>query len=262
MGPLESVFRYPLFAIIPIVALVLIGLLVGVTRDAVYSAEARINVGRVDVPAYTLQGVTIGNSTLAASYARAIVAPEVIDRAAREVGIPPNEARNNLTGSQVPKSTLIQIEADGSSSAEAQALANAAALQLIRYVTRLNVRQQEDRALQRFRQAEARVERARTKVIRISSRRPSSAAAERARINLRTAQLHARSVGARVLQATVAPSPENLLQLVVPAATADSDRDTVLQESLLIGLVAGIVLGFGLALLRANWLLIRGASAR
>ena len=113
-------------------------------------------------------------------------------------------------------------------------------------MTRLNVRQQEDRALERYRRAQARVEKARTKVLRISSERPSSAAAEDARIDLRTAELHARSVGARVVQATVAPSPENLLQLVVPAATADSDRDTVLQESLLIGLVAGIVLGFAL----------------
>ena len=48
----------------------------------------------------------------------------------------------------------------------------------------------------------------------------------------------------------------------MPAATADSDRGTVLQESLLIGLVAGIVLGFAAALLRANWVLIRGSLAR
>ena len=161
IGPLESVFRYPLFAIVPVVALVLIGLLVGVARDAVYSAEARVNVGRVDVPAYTLQGVTVGNATLAASYARALAAPEVIERAARDAGVPVDEARGNLTGSQIPKSTLIRIEADGSSSAEAQRLANAAALQLIRYVTRLNVRQQEDQALQRYRRAQQEAQQAR-----------------------------------------------------------------------------------------------------
>jgi hypothetical protein len=250
------------FAIVPVVALVLAGLFIGLTRDAVYTAESRINVGRVDVPAYTLQGVTIGNSTLAASYARALAAPDVIDRAARQANVPANEARENLTGSQIPNSTLIRIEADGESSGQAQQLANAAALELIRYVTRLNVRQQEDRALQRYRRAQERVEKARTKVLRISSERPSSAAAEEARIDLRTAELAARSVGARVVQATVAPTPENLLQLVVPAATADSDRDTVLQESLLIGLVGGIVLGFALALLRANWALLRGSFAR
>jgi ABC-type nitrate/sulfonate/bicarbonate transport system permease component len=86
-----------------------------------------------------------------------------------------------------------------------------------------------------------------------------SAAAEKARLDLRTADLHARSVSARVVQATVAPPPENLLQLVVPAATSESDEASVLKESLLIGLVAGLVLGVALALLRANWRLVRGA---
>jgi uncharacterized protein involved in exopolysaccharide biosynthesis len=49
---------------------------------------------------------------------------------------------------------------------------------------------------------------------------------------------------------------------VVPAATATSDESSVLQQSLLIGLVAGLVLGFALAMLRSNWLLVRDALAR
>ncbi len=65
-----------------------------------------------------------------------------------------------------------------------------------------------------------------------------------------------------MVQATAAPSAENLLQLVVPAANAESDKGSVLQESLLIGLVAGIVLGFALAMLRANSTLIRGSLGR
>ncbi|MGH2837652.1 MAG: hypothetical protein ACRDJY_04790 [Thermoleophilaceae bacterium] len=262
VGPLESVFRYPLLALVPVVALVLVGLAVGLLRSPVYTAEARVSVGRVDVPAYTLQGVTVGNTTLAASYARALGAPSVVDRAARAAGISPDEARGNLAASQIPNSTLIRIEAEGDSAAQAERLANAAAVQLIQYVTRLNVRQQDDTQLARFRRAQARAERARTRLLRIARRRPDSQAAEEARLDLQTAQLHARSVGARVLQATAAPSAENLLQLVVPAADADSDKGSVLQESLLIGLAAGIVLGFALAMLRANWTLIRGSLAR
>lgn len=262
VGPLESVFRHPLFAIVPVVALVLVGLAVGVLRSPVYKAEARISVGRVDVPAYTLQGVTIGNSTLAASYARALAAPNVVERAARAAGVSADEARESLAGSQIPNSTLIRIEAEGDSSEEAQRLANAGASELIRYVTTLNIRQQDDKALARFRRAQGRAERARTKLLRIQSERPNSSAAQKARLDFRTAELNARSVGARVLQATEAPAPDGLLQLVVPAATADSDKGSTLRESLLIGLVAGIVLGFALALLRANWDLVRRALAR
>ena len=162
----------------------------------------------------------------------------------------------------MPNSTLIRIEAEGDSAAEAERLANAAGAALIRYVTQLNVQQQDDTQLARYRRAQARAENARTRLIRVARRNPDSEAAEQARLDLRTAELHARSVGARVLQATVAPSTENLLQLVVPAATAESDESDVLKEALLIGLAAGIVLGFALAMLRANWTLTRGALAR
>jgi hypothetical protein len=261
-GPLESVLRYPLYAIVPVVVLVLAGLAFGLLRSPVYEAQARINVGRIDVPAYTLQGVTIGNSTLASSYSRALAAPVVIERAAKSVGIPVTTARENLAASQVPRSTLIQVEAEGESSGQAQQLVNAAALELIRYVTKLNVKQQQSRSLSRFRRARAVAERARTRLIRIQGKHPGSSAAERARVQLQTAELNARAVGARVVGATVAPTPENLLQLVVPAASADSDESSVLQEALLIGLVAGLVLGFALALVRANWHLVRGALAR
>lgn len=261
-GPLESVLRNPILALVPVVALTLVGLAVGLLRSPVYEAEARINVGRIDVPAYTLQGVTIGNATLAASYSRALGAPEVINQAAKSAGISASTARENLSASQVPRSTLISIEAEGESSGEAQQLANGAAIALIRYVTELNVRQQQSRSLGRFRRAQAAAERARTRLLRISRNRPGSLAAQRARVELRTAELNARSIGARVVGATVGPSVENLLQLVVPAATADSDRSSVLQRSLLIGLVAGLVLGIALALLRSNWQLVRGAIAR
>jgi len=261
-GPLESVLRNPALAAAPVVALVLAGLAVGLLRSPVYEAEARINVGRIDVPAYTLQGVTIGNSTLASSYSRALGAPDVINEAAQAADVSVSTARENLSASQVPNSTLIRVEAEGDSSGEAQQLANGAALALINYVTKVNVRQQQSRSLQRYRRAQAGVERIRTRLLRLQRERPNSRAAERARIDLRTAELNARSVGARVLGATVAPSPENLLQLLVPAATADSDKSSVLQQSLLIGLVAGLVLGFALALLRSNWHLVRGALAR
>jgi capsular polysaccharide biosynthesis protein len=262
VGPLESAVRNPVLVIVPVIAMVLAGLAVGLLRTPVYTAEARINVGRVDVPAYTLQGVTIGNTTLAASYARALAAPAVLERAARATDISIGEASSRLSASQVPKSTLIRVEAEGDSSEDAQRLANAASVALIRYVTKVNVRQQENVQVRRFRRAQREVEDARTRLLRISRKRPNSRAAEDARLDFRTAQLNARSVGTRVLQATVAPSPENLLQLIVPAATADSDKSSVLGEALLIGLVAGLVLGFALALLRANWQLLRESLAR
>jgi len=257
-GPLESILRHPLMVALPALALVALALVIGLLRSPVYTAEARINVGRVDVPAYTLQGVTVGNVTLAGSYARAVAAPAVIRGAAREAGLSQQEVREQLKASPIPGSTLIRVEAEGDSEGEARQLANAAAERLINYVTELNVRQQEARSLGRFRRAAEGVERARARLGRAQRRSgPNSRAVEEARLDLSTAQLAARSIGNRVFQASVVPPPENLLQLVVPAATADSDRGSVLQELLLIGLVAGLVVGMALALARTNWHVLR-----
>src|SRR5436305_9412143 len=77
-GPLESVLLAPLAVMLPIIVLVGVAVAAGLLRSPVYSSEARINVGLADVPAFTLQGTTMGNATLAASYARAIGAPDVV----------------------------------------------------------------------------------------------------------------------------------------------------------------------------------------
>lgn len=253
VGPLEAVLRHRWLVIVPTIALALVGLAIGLLRDPVYTAESRINVGRVDVPAYTLQGVTIGNATLASSYARTIQAPAVIDAGARAAGISLEDARGKLSGSQIPRSTLIQIEAEGDSEEEAQELANGAAQGLIKYVTALNVRQQDAATERRFRRAQARTERARTQFTRaLRNNRPDSRAVERARLRFRTAEVRSRAAASRLIGATIAPDASNLLQLIVPADNAESDESSVLQKTVIIGLVAGLVLGVALALLRAN----------
>ena len=262
-GPLEAILRHPLLVILPALVLAGVGLAVGLLREPVHTAEARINVGRIDVPAYTLQGVTVGNITLAASYSRAVTAPAVVRGASRDTGISAEDVREQLSASPVPGSTLILVEAEADSAERAQQLANAGAGRLINYVTDLNVRQQESRSLNRFRRAQREVEKVRARLIRLARRPGANAAAiEKTRLNLRTAELAARSVGNRVFQASVVPPPENLLQLVVPAATSDSDETSVLQELGLIGLVAGLVVGIALALLRTNWQLLRRARRR
>src|SRR4051812_24345023 len=73
-GPLESMLLPPILVVVPVLLCVGVAVIAGLVRQPTYSAEARINVGRTDVPAYTLQGTTIGNATLASSYSRAVPA--------------------------------------------------------------------------------------------------------------------------------------------------------------------------------------------
>lgn len=260
--PVESALRHPLLVLAPVLILVALGAAVGLLRDPQYIANARINVGRADVPAFTLQGVTIGNATLAGSYARAAEAPAVLERAARDAGISVADARAQIFATPVPESTLINVAAAGGSERQAQDLANGAARGLIAYVRRSNARQQDTRAVDRYRAAQRLTDSARLRLARLEARLPSSSnIVENARLDLLTRQLRSQSLSTRVVQGmvggTVDTPPDRSLQLLVPAVAASSDFSSKLQRAMLIGLAAGVVLGLVLALLRANAGLIR-----
>src|SRR3954470_6207411 len=146
-GPLEAFLRHPIIAILPVLLLTGGAVYLGVNRDPEYTAKARVNVGRTDVPAYTLQNVVIGNQAIAASYSRVVGTEPVTTRAGRVSGVGADEARHRLSASPVPASTLIQVEATGTNERDAVALANAGAESLIRYVQRIERQGGEQRLL-------------------------------------------------------------------------------------------------------------------
>jgi uncharacterized protein involved in exopolysaccharide biosynthesis len=259
VGPLESVLRHPLLTLIPLLVLVAIALAVGLTRDPEYTAEAGVSVGRVDVPAFTLQGVVQGNATLAAGYARAIAAEPVVVAAAREANLTPRSARARLDASPVPGSTLIRIEGRRTSEAGAVTLANAGARSLITYIVDLEARQQETGLLAEYRRSREIVDEARRRFRRftLEDRRDSERVRE-ARVDLELARLRTSTLRNRIRFGTSDEGvTRNVLQLLTPAAEADSDRGSVLQRLLLIAVAAGAVLGAVLALLRSNRGLLR-----
>lgn len=256
-GPLESALRHPLLAIVPTIVLVGVAAAIGLTRDPTYTAESDISVGRVDVPAFTLQGVTIGNATLASGYARTIDAEAVVGPAGNAVGLSPSEARDRLSASQIPKSTLIRVEADGPNQTDAVSLANAGSRSLINYIEDLNREQQTSGLLRQFRSARGRLERAKTTLERaLRDPRPSDTRVEKARLDLAAAQLQAETIGNQYRSLQGGPEPQNVMQLIAPAAEAKSDRRSMFQRLLLIGMAAGILVGLTLALLRENSRLI------
>src|SRR4051812_34210335 len=262
-GPIESILRNPLLALAPVVLCVAVAVIAGLVRSPTYTSQARISVGRADVPAYTLQGSTIGNATLAASYARAVPALAVTQAAARAGKVSLSDARRQIFGSPVPGSTLIRIDAAGDSSRQARRMANAAARALITYVINLNGRQRPKGLMSAYRAAQRRTDRARLALRRTLLRHPPrSTEAERARLDLLTAQLRSQALSTRVVQTRVAPSVPNQLQLIQPAVFATSDKGSMLSRMVLIALAVGVVLGIGLALLRANEDLLRTQRER
>ncbi|HEX8065464.1 MAG TPA: hypothetical protein VF520_02935 [Thermoleophilaceae bacterium] len=262
-GPLEAFLRHPFLTLLPVVLLVAGAAYLGGSRDAEYTSKARINVGSADVPAFYLQNVVNGNQALAASYARAIAAAPVTVDAARRVGASPAYAGDHLDASQVAGSTLIQVEATGSSKAAAIALANAGAEALMAYIPRVIASGETRSLFVRFKEAQAAARRAEEHSQRVLKRRGRlSRAFTTARTAEDIAQLRASELGNRYRSASGDASAASRLRLLAPAANADSDRREVLERLIVIGAVAGLLLGLGLALLRSNWTLLRSLRRR
>lgn len=252
VGPLEAGLRHSLLVALPVVLLLAAGLAIGLARSPTYTAQADINVGRVDVPAYTLQGVVSGDVVLAASYARAGDAPAVIRPAARASGVTSDEARSRLDVSPVLGTTLVQVEARGPTERAAITLSNAAARSLISYAQNLNNQQFATGLLPQYRSALAQVARTRARLARLNaSKTPDPVSIQQAQLDLSTAQLKAQSFSSEYLNQGGLPAPDDL-QLITSAVRATSDRTSVLERLLLAGLAAGLVIGLLLAVARAN----------
>jgi len=260
VGPLESVIRHPFVAALPVVLLVALALVIGLARSPKHISEARISVGRVDVPAFTLQNVVTGNQALAGSYARAIDAPKVLADTGRRVGITPDQARDRLFASPIPSSTLIRVEASGKSEKAAADLANAGARSLIRYVSALQERQQNNGVLEEYKHAQLVTDHRRQDLARLFKQKARRGLIETARLELLAAQLRSQRLSTLYNNANNGPTPPAPLQLLAPANGASSDFGSMLQKLLLIGVAAGLVIGVGLALALSNGARIRRST--
>ena len=256
-GPLEAFLRHPFVALLPAILLVAGAVFLGIQRDPEYEAQARITVGNTNVNPFLLQEVVAGNQAIAASYARAIAARPVAVAAARDAGISPAQAADRLEATQVVGSTLIQVEGKGRSSRGAVALANAGAQALIGYVRRVNRSNEPQRLFKEYQRAQAAARRAERRTINLlrSSKRESRESTE-AKVAQDLARLKAEDLAQRYRAASVESAAASRLTLIAPAAEADSDRRDVLEQLLIVGTVGGLVLGFALALLLANWRLL------
>jgi hypothetical protein len=253
VGPLEAFVRHPIVTLFPIVLLAAAAVYVGLDRAPEYTAKARINVGRTDVPPFVLQNVVGGNQALAASYSRAISAAPVAVAAARATGRTPADARDHLDATPIPGSTLIQVEAKGPAASDAIALSNAGARALISYVALVSRDRKSAGALRRFRIAQAQAQRLQRRLTSLQTKgakRKSDVA--RVQVDLDAAQLRASNLANLYRASTGAGDGGSPLNLIAPAATAGSDRKTTLERLILIAVAAGLVLGLGLALLVAN----------
>jgi capsular polysaccharide biosynthesis protein len=241
------------------VLLLVAGALVyGLAREPVYTAEARMSAGRIDLTQPgALTGFASATAALATLYSRSIDAADVITSVSRAARLSPLDVEDRLDSTPIADSSLFILTATGSNGRQAVYLVNAASRALQRHVQRLDTsntsaaqvllgryRDQQRKAASASQAVDA-VERS----IERRNTPANRAALANAKAEFAAARLQAEAA-ATAYAATA--SPTNSVQsvdIVAPATSASSDRWTKLEIYVFAGLVAGFFLGAALATL-------------
>lgn len=250
VGVAESTRRHwPLVATITAVVLAF-SLLLGFARAPVYTAEARLNVGRLDVSTQAIPGFVSSVQALAATYSRLVDAQDVINATAKATSTTPGEISGSLTASPIADSPLFRLNATAGSADDAVIRANAAAEALADYVSSLNTENPDgERLLDQFREASttlAAAQAALARAKRAAADNPTTAnrnAVDRAQVEVDAARLQATTFSSLYQQSQQGSVSANVVTIFDPASTATSDRRSALQRFLFVGLVAGLLLG-------------------
>jgi capsular polysaccharide biosynthesis protein len=231
-----------------------VGLAYGLQRNSVYTAEAELSVGRVDVATQAIPGFVAASRTLADTYSRAITARQVVGRVSRKTGLSPSEVIDRVTASPIPETATMHVLADEESGRAAIALANVASRTLVNYVQDTNrFNPQTKDLLDRYRRAAAEFSSA--KIARDTARRTGTVDEQTtAQASLLEAKLRMKAAASLYGSSQAGQASPNTLILLAPAALAESDQDSTTQRAGFAGAVGGALLGVLLALvLPVSW---------
>jgi uncharacterized protein involved in exopolysaccharide biosynthesis len=241
------------------------GIAVAVARAPVYTAQARLVVGRIDVSAPgALGSFTEATQAIASQYSRSIDAEGITSRVAPKAGLSRGQVAARVSASPIPDSPVIRLSATGPNARDAIRLANFASGALVAYTTALN-RSNPDtsRLLGRFTDASRDVVKQRAELSRLrrsydadptDEKRAEMQATE---VKLRVAQLQQETLHQAYNTSMQSQASSSLVQSIERATKASNDRSRYLQFLGFVGLVAGLAVGLALATLLANRLLRR-----
>jgi Mrp family chromosome partitioning ATPase len=253
MSVWDAVRRHPFLAVLPLVVLTALGILYGLSRKPVYTAETRMYVQVPSGEPSTLFAVTDAASGLASAYSRAVQATTVGNAVARDLRNDPTAAAGSTSATPVPDSPIVKVTANASTARSAVRLANVTADELAKYINDLNTSNTASHyALAAFSAATHRVARARAtlvdaqKAVAALPTTDAKAQLESARAAFEVAELRQSAARARFtsLQSGQQPSLEPLRR----ATGATDDRKSKLQLYGFAGFLAGVLAGLALAL--------------
>jgi len=253
IGVLQSARRHWILVLLPILVFVPVAAAVALARTPTYTAEDRLMVGRLDMSSPgAIQGFAGAAQDLAQSYPLVIDADGVVDPVAKKFRTTPADIRAHLLATDVPSSSIVRLQATGGSAKDAVGLVNAASNSLVAFLTNFNRNNPDAVHLQKELQAAELALQADQAAAPRNLAHPASPAQQKASAALAAQRVVVAALGSNYESTVLTEADSSLLQPLTSAHSASSDRRNKLEIAVFAALVAGIVVGLGLATLRAN----------
>lgn len=252
---LQATLRNLPIVLLPVILLVGAAVAIGLIRSPEYTSEARLSVGGLNLTRQSIPGYTTAVQQLAVAYSRAIAATGVVGPVAKHLRLSPADVVDQVSATPIQGSPVVRVIAHSDSPREAVRLADASADSVVRYADQLNSgTSQSQPLLRRYIAASRAMRKAQSTSARL---KPGSKRWRVAQTRQDIARLRLQTSGALYGQSQVGQATTNLVQKLAPASAATSDRSSVLERLAAGGLIAGLLIGVGLAVLRANRLSTR-----
>lgn len=255
-----AVRRHPVVAALPVVLLVVLAAIAAYNRPAVFTAETRLAVGRVDpsVPG-GLVGFTDATRALAERYSRSVRSEAVLQPVSGPGVAAIDELRRKVNAAPIPESPVFRITAKGATAAEAVRLSNQVSDSMVRFAAiQSEATPLSARALAAYRKAsELMAERRAIEGTRrqqddaretLRSRRLLAAA----RAEVAVAELRVRILRNEYEASRRTPGPVATASVLERATGATSDRLKKAQLLLFAAVAVGIPIGLAFAVMLGN----------
>jgi hypothetical protein len=234
------------------VALALAGIAFGLLRTSTYEASATLQVGQVNPNSPGFYGYTQSASSLATAFSRSIAAGPVLAAVEDKLGLSRAQATPRLASEPIPLSPAFRVIATGPTESDAIRLANTAAAAVIVYEGKSNSTNPQARSLlDNYRDVSLTLRQAEAKITQLEESPGSAADLLRAEADKGVAQVKRRAITNAYVAAVESQAPSlGLVSLVAGATSTSNDRLPKIELFAFIGLLAGIVLGCAVAVLR------------
>lgn len=249
---MRAIGRNKLLVVAIAVAVGLLAAGLGFLRQPTYTATASLQVGQVNPNSPGFLGYTQSAASLATAFSRSVGAAPVLATVERKLRLSRQLAASRLAAEPIPQAPVFQVVATGPSERGAVKLANVAAGAVVAYESKSNsANPQAKSLLHDYRRTSLVLRRA---VMRVAEVDASSAGSEElleAEAAKSAAQIQLEATGKAYTEAVTSQAPrKGLVSFLAGATTASSDRRSTAQLYGFIGLLAGLALGCGVAVLR------------